>query len=84
MKENTMYGVLFIHYEQWICGGIETGIGMKFGQLTYIKKEKSCSALIKRQNTKAFRLKKKGSNRYMRIYHENKSINTIFPMKLQE
>ena len=34
-KENTIYGVLFIHYEQWICGEIKTEIGMKFDHLTY-------------------------------------------------
>ena len=39
-KENTIYEVLFIHYEQWICGGIKTGISMKFDHLTHIRIEK--------------------------------------------
>ena len=35
-KENTISGVLFIHYELWISGENKTEIRVKFYQLTYI------------------------------------------------
>ena len=33
-KENTIYGVLFIHYELWIYGENKTEISVKFDQVT--------------------------------------------------
>ena len=33
-KENTIYGVLFMHYELWIYGETKTEISVKFDLLT--------------------------------------------------